>query len=78
MKVTLGSVVSVNQLYESIDNGLFCEANDTKNIDLVLSPEQKVMTFDSGTKYWTAGTEAFDFNTTSFIGYTFKSITAQQ
>ena len=78
MKVTLGSVVSVNQLYGSIDNGLFCLANDTKNIELVLSSEQKVMTFDSGTKYWTAGTEAFDFNTTSFIGYTFKSITAQQ
>jgi hypothetical protein len=78
MKVTLGSVVSVNQLYESIDNGLFCLANDTKNIELVLSSEQKVMTFDSGTKYWTAGTETFDFNTTSFIGYTFKSITAQQ
>ena len=78
MKVTLGSVVSVNQLYESIDNGLFCEANDTKNIDLVLSPEQKVMTFDRGTKYWTAGTKAFDFNTTSFIGYTFKSISKQE
>ena len=78
MKVTLGSVVSVNQLYESIDNGLFCLANDTQNIKLVLSSDQKVMTFDSGTKYWTAGTEAFDFNTTSFIGYTFKSITAQQ
>ena len=78
MKVTLGSVVSVNQLNESIDNGLFCLANDTQNIELVLSSDQKVMTFDSGTKYWTAGTEAFDFNTTSFIGYTFKSITAQQ
>ena len=75
MKVTLGSVVSVNQIYESIDDGLFCLANDTKNIELVLSSEQKVMTFDSGTKYWTAGTEAFDFNTTTFIGYTFKSIT---
>ena len=76
MKVTLGSVVSVNQIYES--SGLFDDANDTRNIDLVLSSEQKVMTFNRGTNYWTAGTEAFDFNTTSFIGYTFKSITAQQ
>ena len=76
MKVTLGSVVSVNQIYESY--GLFDDANDTRNIDLVLSSEQKVMTFNRGTNYWTAGTEAFDFNTTSFIGYTFKSITAQQ
>lgn len=81
MKVTLGSVVSVNQLYESIDNGLFCEANDTKNIDLVLSPEQKVMTFDSSTKYWKATDTDYngsdDHNNKSFIGYTFKSVTLQ-
>lgn len=81
MKVTLGSVVSVNQLYESIDNGLFCLANDTKNIELVLSSEQKVMTFDSGTKYWTATETDYngsdDHNNKSFIGYTFKSVTLQ-
>ena len=78
-KVTLGSVQSVNQRYESIDSGLFCLANDTKNIELVLSSEQKVMTFDSGTKYWTAtGTDyngSVDYNNKSFIGYTFKSVT---
>ena len=81
MKVTLGSVVSVNQLYESIDNGLFCLANDTKNIELVLSSEQKVMTFDSSTKYWTATETDYngsdDHNNKSFIGYTFKSVTLQ-
>ena len=81
MKVTLGSVVSVNQLYESIDNGLFCLANDTQNIELVLSPDQKVMTFDSGTKYWKATDTDYngsdDHNNKSFIGYTFKSVTLQ-
>ena len=81
MKVTLGSVVSVNQLYESIDNGLFCLANDTKNIELVLSSDQKVMTFDSGTKYWTATETDYNgsdyHNNKSFIGYTFKSVTLQ-
>ena len=79
MKVTLGSVVSVNQIYESIDNGLFCLANDTQNIELVLSSDQKVMTFDSGTKYWKATDMDYngsdDHNNKSFIGYTFKSIT---
>ena len=78
-KVTLGSVQSVNQIYESIDDGLFCLANDTKNIELVLSSEQKVMTFDSGTKYWTATETDYngsdDHNNKSFIGYTFKSVT---
>ena len=81
MKVTLGSVVSVNQLYESIDNGLFCLANDTQNIELVLSSEQKVMTFNSSTKYWTATETDYNgsdyHNNTSFIGYTFKSVTLQ-
>ena len=76
MKVTLGSVVSVNQIYESIDNGLFCLANDTKNIELILACDQKALSFDSSTKYWTATEEAFDFgNTNDFMGYTFKSIT---
>ncbi|MBR6559656.1 MAG: hypothetical protein IKT75_00690, partial [Alistipes sp.] len=78
-KVTLGSVQSVNQIYESIDSGLFCLANDTKNIELVLSSEQKVMTFDSGTKYWTATETDYNgsdyHNNKSFIGYTFKSVT---
>lgn len=81
MKVTLGSVVSVKQLYESIDNGLFCLANDTQNIELVLSSDQKVMTFDSGTKYWTATETDYNgsdyHNNKSFIGYTFKSVTLQ-
>ena len=72
-KVTLGAVTSAEV---SSDLGIFDEI-DTKNIDLVLSPDQKVMIYDSGTKCWAAGTEAFDFNTTSFIGYTFKSITKQ-
>ncbi len=78
-KVTLGSVQSVNQRYESIDSGLFCLANDTKNIELVLSSDQKVMTFDSGTKYWTATETDYNgsdyHNNKSFIGYTFKSVT---
>ena len=78
-KVTLGSVQSVNQIYESIDDGLFCLANDTQNIELVLSSDQKVMTFDSGTKYWTATETDYngsvDHNNKSFIGYTFKSVT---
>ncbi len=81
MKVTLGSVQSVNQIYESIDNGLFCLANDTQNIELVLSSDQKVMTFDSGTKYWTATETDYNgsdyHNNKSFIGYTFKSVTLQ-
>ena len=80
-KVTLGSVQSVNQIYESIDNGLFCLANDTQNIELVLSSDQKVMTFDSGTKYWTATETDYNgsdyHNNKSFIGYTFKSVTLQ-
>ena len=80
-KVTLGSVQSVNQSDESIDKGLFCLANDTQNIELVLSSDQKVMTFDSGTKYWTATETDYngsdDHNNKSFIGYTFKSVTLQ-
>ena len=79
-KVTLGSVESVNQYYD-LPNGLFSDANDTTNIDLVLSSSQKVMTYDSSTKYWTVAddAEAFDFeNTIEFIGYTFKSITAAE
>lgn len=79
MKVTLGSVVSVNQIYES--SGLFDDANDTRNIDLVLSSEQKVMTFNRGTNYWTATETDYngsdDHNNKSFIGYTFKSVTLQ-
>ena len=80
-KVTLGSVESVNQKYDDQSDGLFIEANDTKNIDLVLSSEQKVMTFDSGTKYWTATETDYNgsdyHNNKSFIGYTFKSVTLQ-
>lgn len=80
-KVTLGSVESVNQKYDDQSNGLFIEANDTKNIDLVLSSEQKVMTFDSSTKYWKATDTDYngsdDHNNKSFIGYTFKSVTLQ-
>lgn len=79
-KVTLGSVESVNQYYD-LPSGLFDDANDTTNIDLVLSSNQKVMTYDSSTKYWTVAddAEAFDFeNTIEFIGYTFKSITAAE
>ena len=80
-KVTLGSVISVNQKYDDQSYGLFIEANDTKNIDLVLSSEQKVMTFDSSTKYWKATDTDYngsdDHNNKSFIGYTFKSVTLQ-
>lgn len=80
-KVTLGSVESVNQKYDDQSDGLFIEANDTKNIDLVLSSEQKVMTFDSSTKYWKATETDYngsdDHNNKSFIGYTFKSVTLQ-
>ena len=80
-KVTLGSVESVNQYYVDQSNGLFSEANDTQNIELVLSSEQKVMTFDSSTKYWTATetdyNDSEDHNNKSFIGYTFKSVTLQ-
>ena len=81
-KVTLGSVESVNQKYDDQSDGLFIEANDTKNIDLVLSSEQKVMTFDSSTKYWKATDTDYngsdDHNNKSFIGYTFKSVTLQE
>ena len=56
-------------------------SNDTQNIELVLSSNQKVMTFDSGTKYWTATETDYngsdDHNNKSFIGYTFKSVTLQ-
>ena len=78
-KVTLGSVVSVNQYSE--DSGLFDDANDTKNIELVLSSKQKVMTFDSSTKYWNATETDYkdseNHKNKSFIGYTFKSVTLQ-
>ena len=75
--LTLGAVTSVNHS----NFGIFHQFsdNDIKNIDLVLSSEQKVMTYDSSTKYWTA-TEADyngseDHNNKSFVGYTFKSVT---
>ena len=75
--LTLGAVTSVDHS----NFGIFHQFNDNdiKNIDLVLSSEQKVMTYDSSTKYWTA-TEADyngseDHNNKSFVGYTFKSVT---
>ena len=75
--LTLGAVTSVDHS----NFGIFHQFsdNDIKNIDLVLSSEQKVMTYDSSTKYWTA-TEADyngseDHNNKSFVGYTFKSVT---
>ena len=74
VKITLGAIATVNDS----NIGTFKDT-PTENIDLVLSPEQKAMTYDSSTKIYTAGTEAFDFgNTNEFVGYTFKSITAQQ
>lgn len=71
VKITLGAIATVN----GSNIGTFKDT-PTENIDLVLSPEQKAMTYDSSTKIYTAGTEAFDFgNTNEFVGYTFKSIT---
>ena len=71
VKITLGAIATVNDR----NIGTFKDT-PTENIDLVLSPEQKAMTYDSSTKIYTAGTEAFDFgNTNEFVGYTFKSIT---
>lgn len=72
-KITLGTLTTVDD-----GNIRLFNQKTTENIDLVLSPEQKVMNYDDGTKIYTAGTEAFDFNTTSFIGYTFKSISKQE
>ncbi len=81
-KVTLGSVKSFYQQYADQSKGLFYEANDTKNIDLVLSSEQKVMTFDNSTYYWKATETDYngsnDHQNKSFIGYTFKSVTLQE
>ena len=71
VKITLGAIATVNDS----NIGTFKDT-PTENIDLVLSPEQKAMTYDSSTKIYTVGTEAFDFgNTNEFVGYTFKSIT---
>ena len=71
VKLTLGAIATVNDS----NIGTFKDT-PTENIDLVLSPEQKAMTYDSSTKIYTVGTEAFDFgNTNEFVGYTFKSIT---
>lgn len=72
--LTLGAVTSVDHS----NYGIF-HNHAVDNIDLVLSSEQKVMTYDSSTKYWTA-TEADyngseDHNNKSFVGYTFKSVT---
>ena len=73
-KLTLGAVTSVDHS----NFGIF-HNHEVDYIDLVLSSEQKVMTYDSSTKYWTA-TEADyngseDHNNKSFVGYTFKSVT---
>ena len=72
-EITLGALTTVN----NANAGTFRSVT-TGNVALVLSADQKAMNYDSSTKYWTAGTEAFDFNTTSFVGYTFKSITPQE
>lgn len=73
-KITLGALTTV----DDSNTGIFRQTT-TANINLVLSPEQKAMNYDDGTKIYTAGTDAFDFeNANEFIGYTFKSITAQQ
>ena len=72
-EITLGALTAVNNRHA----GTF-DSETTENVHLVLSSEQKVMTYNNSTMHWTAGTEAFDFTTTSFIGYTFKSITPQE
>ena len=75
-KVTFGALTSV----AGGSNAIFLNVADPSSIDLVLSSGQKVMTYNESTKYWTVadGAEAFSFdNATSFINYTFKSITAQ-
>lgn len=72
-KITLGALATV----DNSSFGTFYYTTTT-NIDLVLSPEQMAMDYNSSTKVYTAGTEAFDFeNATEFIDCTFKSITAQ-
>jgi hypothetical protein len=72
--LTLGAVTSVNHSLYGIFYGN--NENDMEKIDLFLSCEQKAMTYNSSTEYWTATGEAFDFGSTNeFIGYTFKSVT---
>ena len=72
-EITLGALTTVN----NANAGTFRSVT-TGNVALVLSADQKAMNYDSSTKIYTAGTDAFDFNTTSFIGYTFKSISKQE
>ena len=72
-EITLGALTTVN----NANAGTF-KSVTTGNVALVLSADQKAMNYDSSTKIYTAGTDAFDFNTTSFIGYTFKSISKQE
>ena len=73
--LTLGAVTSVDHS----NFGIFYDDAMGSNIDLVLSSEQKVMTYDSSTKYWTATESEYngseDHNNKSFVGYTFKSVT---
>ena len=70
-EITLGALTIVN----NANSGTFSSVT-TGNVALVLSADQKAMNYDSSTKIYTAGTEAFDFgNTNEFVGYTFKSIT---
>ena len=71
-KITLGALTSVNN---SGSYGTFYDV-PTGNVELILACDQKALSFDRNTKYWTATDEAFDFgNSNEFIGYTFKSIT---
>jgi len=83
-KVVFGSPLT--KVYGSPESSVFFgggifEGCALKDIDLVLSVGQKVMTgSDVGSDYvWTPGTsdymDTYDHKTCQFIGYTFKSVT---
>ncbi len=76
-KVTLGAVETVYNHNNTI-GGLF-EYCIPGNIDLVLSSEQKVMTYDKISYRWDATETSYngstDHQNNSFVGYTLKSIT---
>lgn len=71
--VTFGALTSV-------DYGIFY-GTKTPNINLTLSPNQKVMTKDESTETWipteTDYKDSEDYRNKSFIGFTFKSISFQ-
>lgn len=74
--VTFGALTSV----EHSDYGIFY-GTKTQNINLTLSPNQKVMAKNESTETWipteTDYKDSEDYRNKSFIGFTFKSISFQ-